>query len=143
MEQFNVEKVMHSLQREIREKGLCTEELSHVTSYHNKLIKKLRLREELVIFGAGTFGKRVVEDLKQHGISGIQCFCDNSAKVIGKRIGEFEVLSPEKAWKSYPDACFVITTKWYENEILSQLIHMGVSIDNILTFNLKLAGLEY
>ena len=41
----------------------------------------------------------------------------------------------------YPDACFVITPKDYENEILRQLVHMGVDVENIVIFNIKNTGL--
>ena len=142
MEQFAVEQVMDSIRKEIKDKGLCTDELSYISPYHNKMIKKLKACHELIIFGAGVYGKILIEDLKQHGISTIKCICDNDTKVIGKEIEGYEVILPEEAMKAYPDACFVITPKGYENEILSQLFHLGVKIENILIFNFKLTGLE-
>ena len=142
MEQFAVEQVMDRIRKEIEDKGMCTDELSYISPYHNKMIKKLKTYRELIIFGAGGYGKILLEDLEQHGISTVKCICDNGAKVIGKEIEGYKVMAPAEAMKAYPDACFVITPKGYENEILSQLIRLGVKVENILIFNLKLTGLE-
>lgn len=142
MKEFKVEEVMNTIRKEIKEKGACTDELSYITTYHNKLIKQLKTKKELVIFGAGMYGKSILDDLEQHGIMTIKCFCDNNTKSIGKKIGDYEVLAPQEAWKKYPEACFIITPKLFKNEILIQLIQMGISIDNILTFNVQLAGME-
>ncbi len=142
MQNFSVEEVMDNIRVEIRDKGLNIDELSYISPYHNKMIKKLKSYNELIIFGAGEYGRIIVEDLEQHGISTIQCICDNNPKVIEKEMWGYKVLTPESALLAYKDACFVITPKEYENEILSQLIHMGVTIEHILFFNVKYTGLE-
>lgn len=142
MEEFRVEEVLKDIRKKIEEKGSCTDELSYITSYHNRVVRKLKTYNELIIFGAGTYGEVVLEDLEQHGISTVKCFCDNNKKVIGQKIVNYSILSLDDAQKKYPEACFVITPKWYENEILSQLIHKGISIDNIILFNVELARLE-
>lgn len=142
MGKFFVEEVMETIRAEIKDKGLSVDELSYISPYHNKMIKQLKTYKELIIFGAGEYGKIIVEDLEQHGIFTIQCICDNNTKAIGKEIGGYKVLSPEDALKAYKNACFVITPKGYENEMLSQLIHMGVAFEHILFFNVKYTGLE-
>lgn len=142
MQNFLVEEVMGDIRAEIRNKGLSIDELSYIRPYHNKIMKKLKTYNELIIFGAGEYGRIIVEDLEQHGISTIQCICDNNPKALGKEIGGYKVLTPESALQAYKDACFVITPKGYENEILSQLIFMGVTIEHIVFFNVKYTGLE-
>lgn len=142
MEQFAVEDVMKRIRGEIRDKGLCIDELSYISPYHNRMMKRLKLCKELIIFGVGKYGQLTLEDLEQHGISTVKCICDNNKKVIGKKIRGYGVLSPEDAFANYPNASFVITPSEYENEILAQLIHMGVKIENAIIFNVKITGLE-
>ena len=71
----------------------------------------------------------------------VQCFCDNNSMVWDKVVCGKKVFSPQEAVSRYPDACFVITPKDYENEILRQMVCLGVDIENILIFNIKNTGL--
>lgn len=142
MEQFAVEEVMNRIRREIRDKGLRVDELSYISPYHNRMMKRLKLCSELVIFGAGEYGKTTLEDLERYGISTVKCVCDNDKHAAGREMRGYKVLSPEEALETYPNACFVITPMGYENEILIQLVHMGVKIENAVVFNLRITGLE-
>lgn len=139
MEKFDVEKVMENIRTEIAQKQLNSGMLSFTTPYYRKMIAYLKSQSEIVIFGAGKYGKTIVEDLRQQGMDTIKCFCDNKAAT--EPINGIKVLLPKDAVRLYPNACYVIASKFYENEILSQLIHMGVEIDNIRIFNLYSAGL--
>lgn len=141
MVEFDTQQVMEEIHKNISEAQPCLGDLHFTTFYYRKLIKMLKNPTELVLFGAGRYGEIVLSALKGDGISSVRCFCDNSDKAIGNIIDELEVLSPQDALKRYPNACFVITPKDYENEILRQLVHMGVDIENIVIFNIKNTGL--
>lgn len=141
MVEFDTQQVMEEIRKNISEAQPCLGDLYFTTFYYRKLIKMLKKPTELVLFGAGRYGEIVLSALKGEGIRSVRCFCDNSDKAIGNDIDGLEVLSPQDAVKRYPNACFVITPKDYENEILRQLVHMGVDIENIVIFNIKNTGL--
>lgn len=138
---FDTERVMKEIHDKIVVKQPRLSDLYFTTFYYRKLIRMLKNPADLVLFGAGRYGEIVLDALKGEGIRSVRCFCDNSDKAIGNVVDGLEVLSPCDAAKRYPDACFVITPKDYENEILRQLVHMGVDIENIVIFNIKNTGL--
>lgn len=141
MVEFDTQQVMEEIHKKISEARPCLSDLYFTTFYYRKLIKMLKKPTDLVLFGAGRYGEIVLSALRGEGISSIRCFCDNSAKAVGNITDGLEVLSPQDAVKRYPNACFVITPKDYENEILRQLVHMNVDIENIVIFNIKNTGL--
>lgn len=141
MEEFNTEKVMLEIRRGIQERHLHMSNLSFSTFYYRKLIRLLKDQEELVLFGAGKYGELILRVLIQEEIQTVRCFCDNSKQVIGSCVCGMKVLSLQDAFQKYRDACFVITVKDYENEIMRQLVHAGVDIENIVVFNIKNTGM--
>ena len=141
MGEFNTQQVMEEIRKKISEAQPCLGDLYFTTFYYRKLIRMLKKPTELVLFGAGRYGEIVLSALRGEGIGTVRCFCDNNDKAIGKAIAGLDVLSPQNALKSYPNACFVITPKDYENEILRQLVSMNVNIENIVVFNIKNTGL--
>lgn len=141
MGQFNTEKVMEEIRGEILENHLRTSDLSFTTRYYRKLVRMLEEREHLILFGAGKYGETIQMALMQEGIGTIRCFCDNSVQAAGSFFCGLEILPLQEAFLKYPDACFVITPKDYDNEILRQLVHAGVCIDNIVIFNTQNTGM--
>lgn len=141
MSDFDTEVVMDKLRFEIKQNGLCTSQLSYVSPYHNKLLQQLIRLNEIIIFGAGEYGRIVLEDLRQHGVTSVKCFCDNSQTRIGRCIEEIKVLSFDEAKKKYPNACYVITPKGHEEEILKQIVNGGVEVDRTYLFIMKNTGL--
>lgn len=139
MAKFEVECVMKDIREKIADKKMRANDLSYVTYYHKKMLNDLREYNELIIFGAGNYGKIVLRDLKQHDFENICCMCDNKINV--SEVDGTEVITPDEAMKRYPEACYVITPKNYENEIILQLTDMGVKIQNIKIFNVENAGL--
>lgn len=142
MSEFSTQKIMVEIQKKISEEQPHLSELNFTTFYYRKLINMLREPTKLVLFGAGRYGEIVLASLEQEGIYTVQCFCDNNVQVLGKRICGLDIISPKNALRQYPDACFVITPKDYENEILRQLVHLGVDIDHIVIFNIKNTGMS-
>ena len=139
MERFNTQDVMKQIRKDIADKGLNYSQLNYITPYHNKLIERIKTRDDIIIFGAGVYGTKVLGDLLMHRINTIRCFCDN--KNPGDKVEGFEVISLAKSIELYPNATYVVTPKWYENEIVEQLINMGISIKNIIIFTVEETGL--
>lgn len=139
MEKFMVENVMDMLREDIKRKKLCSSELSFVSLYHNRLIQNLKNLKSIVLFGAGKYGELILNDLLQHGIDTVQCFCDNKIKV--NSIQGLRVISPQEAMELYPDAYYVITPRDFQYEMLVQLVHLGINVDNVRLFELANTGL--
>jgi len=130
---------MKEIREEIKNRKLSVNDLSYVTYYHKKMLNILTKYKSIIIFGAGNYGRVVLRDLKQNGFDNICCVCDNNINV--SEVDGVEVITPDEALKRYPDACFVITPKNYENEIMLQLLGIGVKAENIKIFNVEGTGL--
>lgn len=139
MENFIVENVMNMLREDIRKEKLCSSDLSFTTYYHHKSIQEFKTFDRIILFGAGRYGEIALDDMLQHGIDAVRCFCDNSA--AGSSIKGVEVISPKEAAALYPNVYFVITPKDYQNEMLVQLVNMGISVDHIRLYDLLNTGL--
>ncbi len=136
---FKTEEVMKLLRESISEKKYNSSQLSYVTSYHDKLLNLCRNADDLILFGSGNFGKRILLDLIDNGLNNVRCFCDN--KRAGDTVLDLPVLSLEEAKEKYPDGTYVITPKGCENEIIRQLAHADVSMDHVVIFIYSETGL--
>lgn len=139
MESFSTEKVMKMLRQEIYEQGFNYGMLRFTTSYYRRIISRVMQAKEIIIFGAGDYGKLLLNDFKLYKNINIVCFCDNEKN--GYRIDGVYIINPKEAREKYPDATYVISPKGYENEILKQLTDMNISISNILIAELNETGL--
>jgi FkbM family methyltransferase len=64
---------------------------------------------QLVLFGAGEFGKWVLGRLRKAGVEPL-CFTDNNETGWGSRVQGVEVLSPSEAVRRFANtACFIVT----------------------------------
>lgn len=87
-----------------------------------------RRMSSLIIFGTGEVGKRVIHLLeKKYDI----LFCtDNDQGKWGKSFEKYVIKSPEKI-RDYDCGIVVAVSGKYENEIIGQLIHMGIGENRI------------
>lgn len=137
---FNAEETVNKIRQEIKAKGYEVDELSFIPDYHRRVVDLVIKNGQAVIFGCGNFGRSIADDLEKSGVE-VSGFCDNNENNAGSIIDGRQVMKPKEAYQKYPGACFVVTPKGYENEILRQLVNIGVSVDNIILFNALLAGL--
>ncbi len=138
---FEVEAVMESIRKEIREKNITVPKQYFATPYYDRRISECREKEDIIIFGSGRNGQILYSALQKEAINTIKGFCDNAKEKQGTFVSDMFVYSVEDALKRYPNAYFIITVSGYENEIIRQLIKLGVSVDNIAIFIVKLSGL--
>jgi FlaA1/EpsC-like NDP-sugar epimerase len=136
---FDVELTMEKLRRQIKNDGIEPDGFNN--KYLAKVMNMVRSEECVVVFGTGAYGKIVVDYLRKSDISNIACFCDNNADRGNSEMMGLAVLKPEHACCKYPDACYIVTPKGYDNEILRQLVGLGVSVENIVLFNVVFAGM--
>jgi len=78
--------------------------------------------EKAVLFGCGSDGLRLLSFLRENNyLDKIMCLCDNNSALWSKKILGKEVLPPEKAWRAYPAACYLIASVNYGEDIKKQL----------------------
>ncbi len=77
--------------------------------------------KKFVIYGAGTYGKRILSYLELNQVQKqIICFCDSNNKVAGQSIQGIPIVSPSLALVNYPDVDYLISGK-YAKEIYGVL----------------------
>ncbi len=97
---------------------------------------KRRLLEEMaaggiIIFGCGKDGERCLLFCDEHQVE-VAGFCDNNAKLWGKRYYGYEVCAPGELIQKHPEEKVVIATRKYGEEIREQLKKMGVGADRMV-----------
>lgn len=99
-----------------------------------QIIDICRKHSHIVIAGAGKGGEKLWEILHQENIV-ISCFCDNNAMEYGEKFG-IKVLLPQEAAEAYPDALYVIAIMKKREEVLDQLLQLGIMEKQITHFYL-------
>ena len=88
---------------------------------------------EIVIFGAGKLGTRIVDILLQND-NKIKKICDNSKILQGKLIRGYEVCSVEDAVKDFPDLLYLIVNRKDSVSMKKQLLKNGINEEKVLIF---------
>ena len=109
--------------------------------YQKNIADKLRDKNNIVIVGAGDYGKKLFALLKKHGVNSVCAFADNDPKKHNTDMFGKTVLSVENAVKQHEDANFVIANAVYYMEIMRQLVNGGVQPDQISYY--KTTDLEF
>lgn len=145
MNDINIESIMEKIREHIildtETTDLSQSYNTLMTAYHRKILERLEIFDEVVVFGAGRYGKMIAKALKSGGIETIKCFCDNDPHIIDSDIDGLPVLLPDMAFKKHPNAAFIITAINYPVEITAQLLKMGIDVGKILFYNFYRSGL--
>lgn len=102
----------------------------------DEFFEKMPECDEIVIFGAGNYGRAAHLLLEMNGYN-VCVFCDNSDKLQGKTLQSAGIISPKEATEKYPEAVYVIANKNYKDEIREQLINSGINKENIIEYNVS------
>ena len=99
-----------------------------------ELVKILRERNQnIIIYGAGYFGKQVLELCTQGGLS-VDFFCDTDAGRWGSQIQGVAIISPDKLCGMKEDYAIVVSPKYAYAEIVNKLIALGIDSNNIYKY---------
>lgn len=139
---FYTEDVMVSIKKQIRDENISIRKQYLANGYYERKMAEYRKQKEIVIFGSGNYGKELYKMLKKEEIHNVKCICDNSTAMQGGKMGELDILSPQEAVEQFPEAMYIITPRGYGDEIVRQLVDMGVNVQQISVFVLELTGLE-
>lgn len=104
---------------------------------YKKQLQMLEKAKKVVIFGAGNYGRRLLDELRQYTDADVCWFCDNNMDLTGIYIDGVKVLRVEMAIKDNKDAVFAVTPKMHQMDIKDQLIRLGVPEDQILLLDME------
>lgn len=85
----------------------------------------------MIIFGTGEVGKKVISLLEKE--CGILFCTDNDQSKWGKLFGGYIINSPEKI-RDYDCGVVAAVSRKYENEVIGQLLQMGIREERIYFF---------
>lgn len=99
--------------------------------YDEDLLKE---KQEIIIFGVGIYGRRILRYLERNGVKGnVAGFCDSNEEVQGSRIEGILVYDVEEAWKKYPEAVYLVSGR-YMDEMYLILRDKGIGKIHMLFF---------
>lgn len=90
-------------------------------------------KKNIILFGAGEYGKNLLAFLIKNDYPGEICFCDNNKNKQETKIFGYDVWSVEDVCKNNPDALFLIPSKLLYREMKVQLLNLGIKSERILT----------
>lgn len=93
-----------------------------------RLVELIKKDEDIYIFGAGTWGKEIVQVWPDRW----QGFLDNNAENWGKYVCGVQVYNPKEIINEDFSGKVIISTRIYYKEIYKQLINMGLHDENIV-----------
>lgn len=89
---------------------------------------------DIIIFGAGKYGKFF------HALSENKCprkvvaYCDNNEKLVGTSLQGVKIIAPSKAAEIYPEAAFVISVYREAENVYKQLVGLGIGTERIVRY---------
>lgn len=89
--------------------------------------------KDIVVCGCGIRGKRVFQLLEPWRMQ-VKCFCDNDTKRQGEKVKDCHVLRTDTAKELYPEAVYIITSKYHTREIEEQLVSLGIKKEQFFIF---------
>lgn len=91
--------------------------------------------KEIVVFGAGNYGKNCIELLYKNNIR-ITAVCDNNKLIWNTEKYFVNVYSPEVCVDKFKDALYIIANKLNKESIHFQLLSYGVKEENIYIYQI-------
>ncbi len=135
---YCVEKIV----ADIRTETMKGREDPFLTSYYFTFIDRMRKADQIIIVGAGNYGRYLYKILEQNNIYTVTCFADNSSNQYASGVYGKKVLALADAVKQNMNAYFVVTPQCYIMELIRQLAELCVSLDQIDCFVVANTGME-
>lgn len=86
---------------------------------------------DIVIFGAGNYGRKTYKNLSYCRKYAVKAYCDNDTSIIGKKIDNIPVVSPDNIVDD--NSIIVVSSQKYGREMYDQLIRLGIDKKRIIT----------
>jgi glycosyltransferase involved in cell wall biosynthesis len=94
----------------------------------------------IVIFGAGMRGRRMLEFLLKEGLRNVM-FADNNSSLWGSSVDGVNVIEPMECAQKHENVCYIIANSKNSDDIVQQLVSLGVDRRNILDDYRKIFGI--
>ncbi len=103
-----------------------------VSRSYRAIVQKIEGYSRIIVFGAGGYGKDLVDTLLRNGIKPF-CFFDNSKELRGKCINGIEICEP--FYDGNKDTLYIVSIRGkYRKEICTQLEEIGVPQNQIIEY---------
>lgn len=135
---FCIEEIVQNIIEEVNSKKSDP----FLTPYYFKFIEQLKQFHEIVIVGAGFYGRNLYKILEQNHVHTVKCFADNAYERFENGIYGNTVLALQDAVRQNSDAYFIITPRYHYMELIRQLLQLGVNAERIDCFIVSDTGLE-
>lgn len=96
-------------------------------------IFSMKYDTSIVLCGIGRYGQRVIDMLNCRGILP-SLIADNDEKLIGKSFIGISIVKPLDAVSVYPDANYIVANRNHSEEIVRQLLELGIRKSQISVF---------
>lgn len=99
--------------------------------YDEALLDK---NKKIIIFGAGMYGRRILQYLERNGAKeNVAGFCDSNEKIQGASIEAIPIYNVDEAWERFPEAIYLVSG-WYKDEMYQILRDKGIGKVHMLLF---------
>lgn len=136
---MDINEIMVQIKDNIKGKSIAQQYIA--TSYYERQIDKYKSYTSIVLFGASEVGRQLFAMLRKEGIQAVRAYCDNDRSRQGILMDGVYILSPDEAVEKYTDALFIVTAVLYSDEIIRQLISLGIQIEQISLFDIYRSGI--
>lgn len=107
-----------------------TKQLQVSSSWGEQAIQEAKKMDKFVIFGVGQRGKSFLWECLSENVPPV-AITDNDQQRWGQKLFEFPILPPQECVRKYKAANYIIANKLHGQEILEQLVALGVDRANI------------
>lgn len=117
--------ILGALEEKLKSIPLPKNTDAEIIEFHNMLEKASQGKaKQICLFGAGQYGRRLMMDLKNRGVS-INYFIDNAQEKDGTKIEGIPCYGPYKLYEERENT-LVIVSMLYEDEVINQLNEMSI-----------------
>ncbi len=111
-------------------------DINNITSKENEGDNRIKIFREnpdipVIIFTTGFVAQWTYKTLTKCGVK-VTCFADNSAKKIGKKLFDLDIVSFDYLNEHYSNAYVLIATRIYQKEILRQFSEVNFPRENLI-----------
>lgn len=131
---FSIEKYIEKQARISRGISLKSKYLVK-NQYIKEVLSILNKESQIVIFGVGANGRRLLDILKPELPNKIVAFCDNYCEDI--TYDGLPIMSAKECVIAFPEAYYLISPIWGHDDIIRQLYGYGVDHSKISVFDLE------
>lgn len=122
------------LEKDIYEKMYRFASIGYGSEKMSEIINKCLEMNKIVIVGYSDHGMFIRNALLKYGIKAELLFCDNNPKKRKLCLIDGEIYSPEQIAKEYKGAIWINAVQEHRNQIIEQLIGLGVPHESIVNF---------